>query len=80
MISSTASSVPKISFSFDSEIPFPYIATHMEYGSAGGMDFDELRGLSRSDNQYSNTPTLQYSPWGAGPKGRRPTGARPLSS
>ncbi len=63
MISSTAAIVPKISFSFDSEIPFPYIATHMEYWSAGGMDFDELRGLSRSENQYSNTPTLQYSPW-----------------
>ncbi len=52
----------KIGFSFDSEIPFPYIATHMKYWSAGGMDFDELRGLSRSDNQSSDTPTLQYAP------------------
>jgi hypothetical protein len=85
MISSTAAIVPKISFSFDSEIPFPYITKHlpaiavaqarragMECWSAGAMDFDELRKLSRPGKQYSNTPTLHDSLRVGGRRGKGP--------
>ncbi len=55
MILSTAAIVPKISFSFDSEIPFSYIARHMECWS-GRLRHSNLSGLR---NRYGGVGWLR---------------------
>ena len=75
MILSTVSGFPETSFSFDTKIPFPYIATHMKDWSSGVLvtrtrehsRFTKIHGSSTPWLQHSMTPTLHDSDRGKAP-------------